>query len=121
MRLKLVATVNAFLTVGFLDANTPRLGNRQPWLPLGASYRRKPCPESVSRWAAAFPACDCRESEERDLGCLLESREPHDARKAVEARVEAQDALDPMLFHDGEVQRVTRRAPPVAEDNLLRA
>ena len=49
--------------------------------------------------------------------CLMQSR---NARKAVKAGIKAEKTLDPMLLHDGQVQRIARRHMPMPQQHLLR-
>ncbi len=56
--------------------------------------------------------------EGRPLALL---RDAGDSRKAVEPRVEAQEARDPLALHDGEVKRIPRGQPGVPEHDAFGA
>ena len=58
------------------------------------------------------------------MGCVLLPRlgllrEARDAGEAVEARVESEDLLDAVLFHDGQVHGITGGHVPAPQDNPL--
>jgi hypothetical protein len=49
------------------------------------------------------------------------SRQPRDSRGSVKPRIKAQDSLDSVVFHDGQMHRITRRYLSMPHHNFLGA
>src|SRR6266481_6313388 len=47
------------------------------------------------------------------------SRQALDSRESIKPRIKAQDSLDSMVFHDGQMHGITRRHLSMSHDNFL--